>query len=60
MNAEAPIKETRGAEAEEGVSREFCEGSFAAWADDVRGGDYGASNCGQNVILPNTQSINGL
>ena len=60
MNAEAPIKETRGAEAEEGVSGGFCEGSFAARADDARGGDDGASNCGRNVILPNTQSINGL
>ena len=60
MNAEAPIKETCRAEAEDGVSGGFCEGSFAAWADDVRDGDNGASNCGQNVILPNTQSINGL
>ena len=39
---------------------EFCRGSFAALADDINFGNEGSSSCGQKIILPNTQSINGL
>ena len=39
---------------------EFCGGSFAALADDINFRNEGSSNCGQKIILPNTQSINGL
>ena len=39
---------------------EFCRGSFAALADDVNLGNEGSSSCGWKIILPNTQSINGL
>ena len=38
----------------------FCRGSFAALADDVNFGNKGSSSCGQKIILPYTQSINGL
>ena len=41
-------------------TEEFCGGSFAALADDVNFGNKGSSNCGQKIILPNTQSINRL
>ena len=41
-------------------TEEYCGGSFAALADDVNFGNEGSSSCGQKIILPNTQSINGL
>ena len=59
-----PIKAMLGADAGGfGVSsemEEFCGGSFAALANDVDFGNEGSSSCGQKIILPNTQSINGL
>ena len=61
MKGAAPIKATLGTDAGSfGVSsetEEFCGGSFAALADDV---NEGSSSCGWKIILPNTQSINGL
>ena len=41
-------------------TEEFCGGSFSALADDINFGNEGSSSCGQKIILPNTQSINGL
>ena len=41
-------------------TEEFCGESFAALADDVNFRNEGSSNCGWKIILPNTQSINGL
>ena len=41
-------------------TEEFCGGSFAALADDINFRNEGSSSCGQKIILPNTQSINGL
>ena len=38
----------------------FCEGSGADLANDVGGGIDESKSCGRKVILPNTQSINGL
>ena len=59
-----PIKAMLGADVGSlGVSlemEEFCGGSFAALADDVSFGNKGSSSCGWKIILPNTQSINGL
>ena len=64
MKGAAPIKAMLGADARSfGVSsemEEFCRGSFAALADDINFGNKGSSNCGWKIILPNTQSINGL
>ena len=64
MKVAAPIKAMLGADAGSfGVSlemEEFCGGSFAALANDVDFGNEGSSSCGQKIILPNTQSINGL
>ena len=62
--AAALIKETCRTEPEgfifsvemEGV----CKGSLAALADDVSVRYDGSRSCGRKVILPNTQSINGL
>ena len=39
---------------------EFCGGSFAALVDDVNFRNEGSISCGWKIILPNTQSINGL
>ena len=41
-------------------TEEFCGGSFAALADDINFRNEGSSSCGCKIILPNTQSINGL
>ena len=41
-------------------SEGFCGGSFTALADDVKFRNKESSNYGQKIILPNTQSINGL
>ena len=64
MKGSAPIKATLGANAGSfGVSsemEELCGGSFAALADDINFGNEGSSSCGWKIILPNTQSINGL
>ena len=64
MKGAAPIKATLGADPGSfGVSlemEEFCGGSFAALADDVNFRHEGSSSCGWKIILPNTQSINGL
>ena len=64
MKGAALIKATLGADAGSfGVSSEmegFCGGSFATLADDVNFRNEGSSSCGQKIILPNTQSINGL
>ena len=64
MKGAAPIKAMLGADAGGfGVSlemEEFCRGSFAALVDDVNFRNEGSSSCGQKIILPNTQSINGL
>ena len=64
MKGAALIKATLGADVGSfGDSSEmegFCGGSFAALADDVNFGNEGSSSCGQKIILPNTQSINGL
>ena len=64
MKGAASIKATLGADAGSfGVSSEmegFCRGSFAALADDVNFGNEGSSSFGRKMILPNTQSINGL
>jgi hypothetical protein len=43
-----------------GVTEGFCEGSGADLANDVGGGIDESKSCGRKVILPNTQSINGL
>ena len=40
------------------LTEDFSEGSVADLANDV--GADGSSRCGRKVILPNTQSINGL
>ena len=64
MKGAALIKAMLGADAGSfGVSsemEEFCGGSFASLADDVSFGNKGSSSCGQKIILPNSQSINGL
>ena len=64
MKGAAPIKAMLKADAGSfGVSSDtegFCGGSFAALADDINFGNEGSSSCGQKIILPNTQSINGL
>ena len=64
MKGAAPIKAMLGADAGSfGVSLEmegFCRESFAALADDINFRNKGSSSCGQKLILPNTQSINGL
>ena len=64
MKRAAPIKAMLGVDVGSfGVSLEtegFCRGSFAALADDVNFGNKGSSSCGWKIILPNTQSINGL
>ena len=63
-NAAAPIMETQGTESDGfRVSAEkegFCEGSWAALADDVGIGINRSSNCGRKMILFNTQSISRL
>ena len=63
-NVAALIKEMRGTESEgmgaPGVLGAFCKDSCAALADDIRDGDNGSRTCGWKMILPNTQSINGL
>ena len=64
MKGAVLIKAMLRADAESfGVSsemEEFCGGSFAALADDINFRNEGSSSCGQKIILPNTQSINGL
>ena len=64
MKGVVPIKAMLGADAGSfrvsSEMEEFCGGSFAALADDVNFGNEGSSNCGWKIILPNTQSINGL
>ena len=64
MKGAAPIKAMLGVDAGSfGVSsemEEFCRGSFAALADDINFRNEGSSSCGWKIILPNTQSINGL
>ena len=64
MKVAALIKETCGTEPEGSVvsvkTEGVCEGSLAARADDVSVGYDGSRSCGRKVILPNTQSINGL
>ena len=64
MKGAALIKAMLGADVEGfGASSEtegFCGGSFAAMADDIKFEDEESSNCGQKMILPNTQSINRL
>ena len=64
MKGAAPIKATLRVDVGSfRVSSEmegFCRWSFAALADDVNFGNEGSSSCGQKIILPNTQSINGL
>ena len=64
MNGAVQIKATLRVDAGGfGVSletEEFCGGSFAALADDVNFRNEGSRSCGQKIILPNTQSINGL
>ena len=64
MKGAAPIKATLRADVGGfGVSlktEEFCRGSFAAMADHVNFRNEESSSCGRKIILPNTQSINGL
>ena len=64
MKGAALIKATLGAVAgsfgASSETEEFCGGSFAALADDVNFRNERSSSCGWKIILPNTQSINGL
>ena len=63
INAAAPIMDMCGVVSEcFGASSEtrFCRGSVAALAVDVDVRGDKSRRCGQNLILPNTQSINGL
>ena len=64
MKGAAPIKAMLRVDVGSfGVSLEtegFCGGSFAVLADDVNFRNEGSSSCGWKIILPNTQSINGL
>ena len=64
MKGAVPIKAILGANAGSfrvsSEMEEFCGGSFATLADNVNFGSKGSSNCGWKIILPNTQSINGL
>ena len=64
MKVAAPIIEIRGVvfgglEASGGTDS-FCCGSWAARADNIVDGRDKLSDGGCKVILPNTQSINGL
>ena len=72
MKAVGLTRETGGAEQDgvvgllDGVDRTIgvtggvCGGSGADLAKDVGGGNDGSKSCGRKMILPNTQSINGL
>ena len=64
MKGAVPIKATLGADMGSfrvsSEMEEFCRGSFAALADDVNFRNEGSNSSGQKIILPNTQSINGL
>ena len=54
------VETLEGVDGTVGVTEGVCKDSGADLKSDIGGGDDGSKSYGRKVILPNTQSINGL